>query len=268
LQRNNFLVSIGADINQRRDPKDSSQHLLSHVLDKVVQDADNSEGTGVWTVMEAARNHVSCPTIAAGHFFRVASSDRAQRLEVSKHLELPTGPKNNVLSQLSKSDRDTFIESLRQAVYASFLASFVQGLNLISRQSYAEGWPVKLSDCLKIWRTGCIITSDYIADLLQPLVEGVDEQKLNLLEHPKVAHELSRTFPALRSVVSAAVGEDAIVPALSATLDYVKYCAGTVLPTMFMEAELGYFGAHQYDRWGERPGEVAKGKYHFEWKPA
>lgn len=75
-------------------------------------------------------------------------------------------------------------------------------------------------------------------------------------------------------------------PALSASLEYYKYCAGIHLPSQFMEAELDYFGAHSYDKKSEGPGEVKKGvctvsyssgnsadcgrtgKHHFEWKPA
>lgn len=36
--------------------------------------------------MEAAQRHVSAPTIAAAHFLRVASADRAQRLQVVEKL--------------------------------------------------------------------------------------------------------------------------------------------------------------------------------------
>lgn len=48
-------------------------------------------------------------------------------------------------------------------------------------------------------------------------------------------------------------------PALSASLEYFKYCAGKHLPSQFMEAELDYFGAHSYDLKSEGDGEVKKG---------
>lgn len=76
-------------------------------------------------------------------------------------------------------------------------------------------------------------------------------------------------------------------PALSASLEYFKYCAGKHLPSMFMEAQLDYFGAHSYDLKSEGAGEVKKGKslgssmrtvnmlltngtgtHHYEWKSA
>lgn len=49
-------------------------------------------------------------------------------------------------------------------------------------------------------------------------------------------------------------------PALSASLEYFKYCAGKHLPSMLMEAQLDYFGAHSYDLKSEGAGEVKKGK--------
>ena len=48
-------------------------------------------------------------------------------------------------------------------------------------------------------------------------------------------------------------------PALGASLEYLKYCAGKHLPSQFMEAEMDYFGAHSYDLKSEGPGEVQKG---------
>ena len=44
-QRGTFLIDIGAQINKQRD--DKGKHVLSTVEDKVVQDIDGSEGTGV-----------------------------------------------------------------------------------------------------------------------------------------------------------------------------------------------------------------------------
>ena len=44
------------------------------------------------------------------------------------------------------------------------------------------------------------------------------------------------------------------------------------MPTMFMEAQLDWFGAHRFERWdgeaGKGEGVVAKGSEHFEWKAA
>jgi len=278
--KNNFLVSIGSDICLQRDPHDNSKHVLADILDKVVQDADDTEGTGVWSVMEAARNHISAPTIAAAHFFRIASANRKERLEVAKQMNLASVSGHGTNQPATKEGKASgeFIEALRLAVYASFLGSYIQGLSLIARQSQDAGWGVKLDDCIQIWRAGCIIQSDYIAELLHPVLGNTKLHSnihLNLLQHPIVSKEFSRTFPALRAVVIHSISVyDANIPAMSASLEWIKYVGQEKLPTMFMEAELDYFGAHKFDKWSdglderEGGGEVKKGKYHFEWKPA
>ena len=152
--KDTFLIKFGSEICQRKKtPKGDghgegvgqSGHVLDDVLDKVVQDDDDTEGTGVWHVMEAAMRHVSNPTNAEGHFFRVASGDRAQRLKVADKLQIPP-PQEKV----SVHDKDVFIEDLRQAVYASFLAAYCQGLELIARASKDEGWNVDLGMCEEI----------------------------------------------------------------------------------------------------------------------
>ncbi|EMD35243.1 hypothetical protein CERSUDRAFT_106675 [Gelatoporia subvermispora B] len=263
--RRNFLVEIGAEICGRHHPNGPPSHVVNEVQDKVVQDADDSEGTGIWSVMEAAKRHVSAPTIASAHFFRIASSDRAQRLQVVENLGEDIGAARK--QHLDEAARTGFVENLRLAVYCACLASFAQGLNLIARASNDEGWGVDLASCLRIWREGCIIRSEYIADLLQPVLEQ-ERGVTNILTLKPVGEEIRRTLPHLRKVVGLAYEWNAHIPTLSASVEYFKYCAGKHLPSQFMEAELDYFGAHNYDLKSEGAGEVKKGKHHFEWKPA
>ena len=117
---------------------------MSDVLDKVVQDDDDSEGTGFWTVIEAATRHVSAPSIASAHFLRVASGNRAQRVKVAEKLKMPDPRK------LELQEKDKFLQDLHFAVYATTLTSFCQGLELIARASKDEGWGVDLASCIRI----------------------------------------------------------------------------------------------------------------------
>ncbi|EPS33854.1 hypothetical protein PDE_08816 [Penicillium oxalicum 114-2] len=273
--RNNFLVHIGADIMRIKKTKkgdwkgegasDSDGYVLDDVLDKVVQDDDNTEGTPLWSLMESASRHVSTPTLAAAHYMRIASGNRAERLEVSKKLQVPTPRQMENIK-----DRATVLEKLRKAVYCTFLASFCQGLELIARASKDEGWAINMGDCLQIWRAGCIIQSDYIANLLQPALTA-DKHIMNMKLIDKVAQELHNNLPALKTTVMEGIMYDQYIPALSATLDYIKYSGGTALPTKFMEAQMDYFGSHGYNKPGvpgEDPGPTHKGPHHYEWKPA
>lgn len=275
--RTNYLIKLGAEIckmpkTSQGDQKgegasDVGGYVLDDVLDKVVQDDDTSEGTPTWAVMESALRHVSAPTIAAGLYFRVASGNREERLKAAQKLSMPT-PKPVV----KVDEREAVIEQLRRAVYCAFLTSFCQGLELISRASIDEGWNIDLAGCIQIWRAGCIIQSEYIADMFQPLLSRSENQGLtNMKFLDVVAEELQRNYRPIKDVVMTGVSFDHYLPAISSTLEYMKYIGGTNLPTKFMEAEMDYFGAHSYNKPGvpgEDPGLAAKGPHHYEWKPA
>lgn len=273
--RRNYLVQIGADVCKTRKPPHGDQkgegvskdggYVLDDVLDKVVQDDDNTEGTPMWSLVESALRHVSSPTLAAGHYLRIASGNRVERLKVAQKLSMP-GPKPLV----GVKDREIVIENLRRAVYCAFLASFCQGLELISRASKDEGWNIDLGKCIQIWRAGCIIQSEYIADMLQPELTE-DKQLSNIKFVDQVARELQQSYHALKEIVVEGTKSDLYLPAISSTLEYLKYVGRTMLPTEFMEAEMDYFGAHSYNKpgvRGEDPGPVAKGPHHYEWEPA
>ncbi|KAM0258114.1 hypothetical protein ACHAQJ_004019 [Trichoderma viride] len=267
----NFLVRIASEICKTKKPTNGKTtgheggYVLDDVLDKVVQDDDSTEGTPTWSIMESAMRHVSCPTLAAGFYFRVASGNREERLKVAERLSIPE-PK----SFQGIKEKNQVIENLRKAVYCAFLASYCQGLELIARASADEGWNIRLSECIRIWRAGCIIQSEFIADLLEPILKENDTFT-NAKLTGSIGQELQRNYSALKDVVSQGIAADHYLPALSATLEYIKYTTGKMLPTKFMEAQMDYFGAHSYNKPGvpgEDPGPVAKGPHHFEWKPA
>ncbi|KAL4864620.1 hypothetical protein BDV12DRAFT_188791 [Aspergillus spectabilis] len=258
--RNNFLLEIGAALLQvRKTPEGDGKgegvgkggYVLDDVLDKVVQDDDNTEGTPYWSVMESAARHVSAPTLATAQYVRVASGNRAERMEVAKKLRIPSPTPIRGMKTF-----EAFKEHLRRAVYASFLASFCQGLEQIARASEDEGWDIDLEKCIQIWRAGCIIRSEGIADILQPALSENRGLK-NMKYIDKVAQELRRTYGSLKEIVIAGIDSDHYLPAMSATLEYVKYVGGTTLPTKFMEAQMDFFGAHGYNKpgvEGEDPG--------------
>ena len=273
--KRNYIVKIGADVCHTKKTHQGDMHgegvsdadgyVLDDVLDKVVQDDDDTEGTPYWSVMETALRHVSGPTLAAGHYLRIASGNRKERVCVAKKLGLPSPSRIQGIK-----DRAACVEKLRQAVYCSFLASFCQGLEVIARASLDEGWNIHLGDCLQIWRGGCIVQSEYIADLLQPPLMA-DRHLSNLKLIDNVAQELRRNFEPLKEIVLQGTSADQYLPAMSATLEYLKYVGGTTIPTKFMEAEMDYFGAHAYNKPGvpgEDPGPVKKGPHHYEWLPA
>lgn len=263
LERN-FLISIGAEMCRTRDPKDDS-FVLEKVRDKVVQDVDETEGTGTWTCEEAVRLHVSAPTILSAHLFRLASADAARREKVKSGLDGGFKPSK---MQLSGQERTDFVEDLQKATYASFLLSFIQGLHIIEKANHEQKWDVDFADMLQLWRGGCIIQSDYIVDLLERVYRQNNHDGKDLLDHREIEAPLKENYPALKRVVLRAIEADAPVPSLSASLEYLKYIASTELPTQFMVAQMDYFGAHKFDLKSAEPEKPVTGQYHFEWKPA
>ncbi|KZO98952.1 6-phosphogluconate dehydrogenase C-terminal domain-like protein [Calocera viscosa TUFC12733] len=233
-----------------------------------VQDVDETEGTGYWTFREAGMSHVAVPTIAASHQMRIVSANKNERKQVAEDLQLPQPS----ATRLSVAEKEEFLKQLRLALYGGMLASFIQGYGIIARASLNNTWHVSLANCNKIWRAGCIIQSNAIVDLLQPHLEkeAVEGQPAyeNLLLIPDIAKEVARTYRPLKRVLALALDADAAVPSLSASLEWMKTVGGESLPTSFMEAEMDYFGAHNYDVKGEHRWEPAKGKHHTEFKPA
>jgi 6-phosphogluconate dehydrogenase len=270
--RDNFLVSIGADINRTQDEK--GKFVLASVLDKVVQDADDTEGTGIWTCEEAIRLHVPAPTILAAHQFRVASANAGKRERTNRALKTQGAVANPSPIKLeSPHDKvlPAFIEDLRQSLYAAFLCAFIQGFDLIKTMDREQNWKLDYKSIIQIWRGGCIIQSDYISDVLDSVLSTSDHPNEivdDLLAQDKIASELGKCCLSLKNVVIKAIEVDGYVPALSATLEYLKYSGSRELPTQFMEAELDYFGHHNFDYRSEGPGSAVKGKHHYEWKPA
>ncbi|KAK4180243.1 hypothetical protein QBC36DRAFT_297816 [Triangularia setosa] len=77
---------VGDVLRNWNESGKKGEHVLAVVKDKVVQDVDNSEGTGTWAAKEGIRLHVPHPTIAVAHIFRVASADAAKKEKANKAL--------------------------------------------------------------------------------------------------------------------------------------------------------------------------------------
>lgn len=122
-QRSTYLIDTGAQICKQKDGE--GKHVLASVEDKVVQDIDGSEGTGIWSQNEAIRLHVPAPTLTTAHYIRIASAFRRDRQQIKAtfdgHFRLEKWTS-------SPEERKVLLEDLRRAVYVAFLASFIQGI--------------------------------------------------------------------------------------------------------------------------------------------
>lgn len=259
-----FLVRIGAEICLTKD--DKGERVVDLIEDKVVQDICGEEGTGIWSNQEAIAQHVPGPTLTAAHYLRLASADLHQRRTIVENFGERHAPQ-----KIDVGEKKAFLENLRLAVYSACLAAYIQGMNVIDKGDQDHHFNVDYQELLQIWRAGCIIQSDYIVDtLLKPHYKNfATVEDKNPLHVPAIAQDLKKTFQPLKTVVLKAIEGDHIIPALSATLDYIKYMNNTSLPTAFQEAQLDYFGRHMYDQKGDDPTGLPNiGKHHFEWRPA
>jgi len=260
-----FLIDISAKICKTKDPK-TGERVLDTVEDKVVQDVTGEEGTGVWSNAEAIAQHIPAPTLTVAHYLRLASSDLAQRRRVKKTFgsELPP-------QKLESVERKDFLESLRLATYVACLASYVQGMIIIERSDKEKHFNINYNDVLQIWSGGCIIQADYITEnLLHSIYKDyASKESLNPLYETAVADEFKKGMSSLKKVCLKAMEGDHNIPALSATLEWLKIMTSVDLPTSFYEAQLDYFGNHMFDKKGDDPeGAAVTGKHSYEWKAA
>ncbi|KAJ5012161.1 6-phosphogluconate dehydrogenase, decarboxylating [Colletotrichum sp. SAR 10_99] len=258
-----FLIKIAVDISNARD--EYGENPLGHIRDKVVQDVDDTEGTGNWTCRDAINLHIPAATIVSAHLFRFASAFAGQR----KHNK--DAANGGVESRkLDVASREDFLDHLQKATYFGFLTCFAQGMDMIQAQDAKMGWKLNYRNILQLWRGGCIIQSDGIVDVLDAMYSREDRNiEDDVLSNHEVGNDLSCNFSATKEVILKAVQADLCVPALSQSLEYYKYSTSNELPTQFMEAELDYFGKHMFDKKEDIfPGEPKAGQHHFEWKPA
>lgn len=81
---------------------------------------------------------------------------------------------------------------------------------------------------------------DAICEFLLPLFEPFGPSKpLNILQSiPEVAKALRETYDPIKQFYRIALDTDAVAPAISATLEWLKAVGGKNLPTDFEEMEL------------------------------
>src|SRR3954471_11691176 len=155
---NSFLIEITAQIFTATDPK-TKKPLVDYVLDKAGQ-----KGTGKWTAQVALDLAVPIPTIAAAIDTRVLSSMKDQRVAASPKLP---GPNSKY-----SGDKKQFITAVHDALHASKICSYAQGMGLIRAGSDEYKWGIDLKEMARIWKGGCIIR----ATLLDAIMQAYEKQ--------------------------------------------------------------------------------------------
>ncbi len=239
-----YLIDITAQIFRKKDP-DTGQPLVDVILDKAGQ-----KGTGLWTLQSALSRSVVISTINAAVEARVISSRKDERVSASKILPQPELPKFT-------GDRTQVIQAVQDALYASKIVSYAQGMELLGAASVAYKWDLNFGDIATIWRGGCIIRAKFLNRIVEAYAR--DRQLHNLLLDAYFRDIIARTQHNWRIAVSSAIEHGVAVPAFSASLAYFDSYRSARLPSNLLQAQRDFFGAHTYER-VDRPGV-----FHTEW---
>lgn len=239
-----YLIDITADIVAFKD--DDGGYLLDKILDVAGQ-----KGTGRWTLQAAIQYGVPLTLIGESVFSRFLSSFKALRQKAAAAY--------NKQIKAIDNDKESFIDHLGQALYASKIISYSQGFSTMRAAARYHHWTLNFRDIALIWRGGCIIRSvflDRIADAFanQPELE-------TLILDPFFQGKLAAAEASWRKVVIAAIESGIPVPTFSAALSYFDGLRTAQSPANLLQAQRDYFGAHTYQRIDRHMEDV----FHTNW---
>jgi 6-phosphogluconate dehydrogenase len=240
-----FLIEITATIFRRIDEA-TGDPLVDKVLDKAAQ-----KGTGKWTSQDALDLGAPVPTINAAVVGRILSSLKTERVVASQGLP---GPENSVYA----GDAGALIDAVRQALYASKISAYAQGMAMLRMASEEYEYDLPLDEVAAIWRAGCIIRARFLNRITDAFRR--DPDLANLLLDEDLGQAVRERLPAWREVVGLAISRGIPVPAFSASLAYYDSYRSERLPANLIQAQRDYFGAHTYER------VDMTGTFHTDWE--
>ncbi len=243
-----YLIQITAKIFAQNDPN-TGQPIVDVILDRAGQ-----KGTGRWTVMSGVESGVVLSTINAAVEARILSSLKDERVDASGRL---AGPESG--AGLASIDKAKLVTMVRDALHASKIISYAQGLDLIRKVGAEYDWGLDLGAIAKIWRGGCIIRARFLNHITEAYTRQPDLANLMLDEYFEGV--LRTTQQNWREVVAIAVQAGIPVPAFTASLGYYDSYRAARLPANLLQAQRDFFGAHTYERVDRDRGEF----FHTDW---
>jgi 6-phosphogluconate dehydrogenase len=242
-----FLIEITAKILRVKDTE-TGQPLVDLILDKAGQ-----KGTGKWTSEVALELGIVVPTIDAAIDTRTLSGRKDERLEASKQI---SGPPRGQYA----GDKRAMIDAVHDALYASKICSYAQGMNLIRAGSEKWNWNINLGEVSRIWKGGCIIRAQFLDKIKQAYQRRPDLP--NLLLDPDFKSWVEEAQPNWRLAVTTAMQNGVPVLAMACSLNYFDMYRTANLPLNLTQAQRDFFGSHTYER-TDKPGAPP---VHTEWE--
>ena len=242
-----YLIGITAEVLAQVDAE-TGKPLIDLIVDSAGQ-----KGTGRWTVKAALDLGIPVTGIGEAVFARALSGATSQRQATIGNL--PSGTLTT-LAELGV-DRDTFIEDVRRALYASKLVAYAQGFDEITAGSADHNWNVDPRDLATIWRGGCIIRAKFLNRIVEAY--NANPELPTLLLDPYFKAELAGLIDSWRRVVTLATQIGQPIPVFASSLSYYDSLRIDRLPAALIQGQRDYFGAHTYQR-VDKPGT-----YHTLW---
>lgn len=238
-----YLIAITAQIFRTLD------ELTGKPLVDLVLDAAAQKGTGKWTSQESFEVGAPTPTINSAVTERIISSMKAERVAAAAVLPGPDARYTG--------DRQGLIDAVRQALYASKISAYAQGMAMLRAASKAHAYDLNLAEIAAIWRNGCIIRARFLNRITVAFERN--PALANLMLDDDFAAAVRERLPAWRHVVQTAVALGIPTPAFSASLAYYDSYRSARLPANLIQAQRDLFGAHTYERTDR------EGVFHSEW---
>ena len=231
-----YLLGITIDILRKKDGDD---WLVNKIVDKA-----GNKGTGNWTTIATAQLGAPSTLIASALFARYTSFYKEERLQASENFNIKP----------SSFNLDT--DEVLKAYQFSRIINHYQGLKLISEAGKAYDWELNLNEIARIWTNGCIIKSDFMAELILVLKE--DD---NILKHKIIINQVKSLKPSINKLVSQCVLNELAVPCLSESVNFLNGYTTTNSSANIIQAQRDYFGAHTYQRTDDDSGKF----HHTNW---
>jgi len=241
-----YLIEITRDILRKKDDLGDG-----YLVDKIM-DAAGQKGTGKWTAISALDLGMPVTLIGEAVFARCLSAQKAERVRASTIL---SGPQPAAFT----GDRKSFINDVRDALFASKLVSYAQGFVLIKRASEDYKWNINYGSVALMWRGGCIIRSAFLGDIKAAFDSNPNLDNLLLSEY--FLQAISAANAGWRRVMAHVVVNGIPAPAFASALAYYDGYRTARLPANLLQAQRDFFGAHQYERTDRNRGEM----FHCNW---
>ena len=239
-----YLMEITRDICGVVD-EETGKPLVTLILDTAGQ-----KGTGKWTSQDSFDVGYPVTAITGGLEARIISAYKEERVQASNILK-------GANKRIAPAQRKATLKWLRDALLASMITSYTQGLGLLRAANAEYGFELNFAEIARVWTGGCIIRSK----LLGPIREAYRAEPglVNLCWAPYFAKKMASLEGNWRKAVAAAVGAGIPCLAIGCSLAWYDSYRRAQLPANLIQAQRDYFGAHTYQRTDK------EGTFHTDW---